>query len=223
MTVTDTTEPKDLPRTFEDVFDGLAFEALSIMYQRQRKYGPENIRQQGLWGVWQRIRADKMARIDKSFNGRIEGGQIILDAIRDDFGDETWEDTLFDIANLSLIMIAVKRGVWGLPLREDTNEIEVLAAAHPEGVPQLTLTPEEEEAERARQALAGEDDEGTFAGTLASQEDLAELQQYLGSDGDPTGSIDDATPEEWDRAAAAQMAHERLERDRLARGLGGQD
>jgi hypothetical protein len=175
-----TTDPKELPTTFEDVFDGLAFEGLQILYERQRKYGPRNIFDQGLWGVWQRIRADKMARVDRSFNGTIEKGKIVLDEISDEFSDETWEDTLFDISNLALIMIALKRGDWGKPMREDTDEVAVLAA---DGVPQLTLTPEEEEAEQARKALAGE--YGSYA--QAFEEDQV--------------SIDDATPEEWDEAA----------------------
>lgn len=168
--MTDATEPKDLQTTFEDVFDGLAFEGLSILYDRQRKYGPENIRQQGLWGIWQRIRADKMARIDRSFNGRIEHGQIVLELIRDDFGDETWEDTLFDISNLALIMIAVKRGVWGFPMREETGEVETLAAAHPDGVPQLT-------ADEARAFLTGYRDEDGYPTVAEVDEDP--LNEFL--------------------------------------------
>jgi hypothetical protein len=205
------TDPKPLPTTFEDVFDGLAFEALQIMYERQRKYGPENIRQQGLWGVWQRIRADKMARIDRSFNGRVEFGQIILDAISDDFGDETWEDTLFDISNLSLIMIAVKRGVWGLPLRENTDEVKTLAADHPDGVPpQLTLTPEEKVAERARAALAGEpmgaDDFLAALDDLSARHTEVDLSDIAPLEGGPEDEAADA----WDREEAAAAARQRL-------------
>ena len=154
--MTDVTDPKDLQPTFEDVFDGIAFEALQILYDRQRKYGPENIRQQGLWGIFTRIKDDKIERVRRAFNGAIKQGLIRLDEITDS-DDESFEDALFDIANYALIMIAVKRGVWGFPMREDTGEVETLAAGHPDGVPQLTLTQEEEEAERARQALAGED------------------------------------------------------------------
>lgn len=190
------TDPLNLPATFEDVFDGLAFEALQILYDRQRKYGPENIRQQGLWGIWQRIRSDKMARIEHAFNGRIEKGQISLEAIAD-ADDETWEDGVFDLVNYGLIMIAVKRGLWGFPMRDETGEVETLAAAHPEGVPQLTLTPEEEQAERARAILAdieadregadplneflapASEDRYSLPGRLATEADLDDLKAFM--------------------------------------------
>lgn len=150
--------------TFEDVFDGLAHEALQILYDRQRKYGPENIRRQGLWGIFTRIKDDKIARVQTSFNGLIRKGIIELEKITDTASDESFEDALFDIANYALIMIAVNRGTWGKPMREDTGEVEALAKAHPDGIPQLQMTPEEEAAERARAILADEPDpEETYA------------------------------------------------------------
>ena len=93
------TDPKPLGTSFEDVFDGIAFEALSILYDRQRKYGPENIRRQGLWGIFTRIKDDKIARVQTAFNGLIRKGQIELEDIADGAEDETFEDALFDIAH----------------------------------------------------------------------------------------------------------------------------
>ena len=150
-----TTDPKPLGTTFEDVFDGLAAEALQILYDRQRKYGPENIRTLGLYGVFTRLE-DKMARLKHAFMGRMVHGVLEVEEVNET-DDETLDDSDFDGANYHLIRIALRRGLWGFPLREDTDEVAVLAADHPEGVPQLEMTPEEEEAERARMALAGED------------------------------------------------------------------
>lgn len=121
-------------QSFEDVFDGLAMEMLNILYDRQRKYGPKNIENQGIFGVIQRIANDKMARVMKSLNGRLVNGQVVLDDIAE-ADDESFEDTMFDIANYSLITIALRRGVWGRPLREDTGEVKALAV---NGVRQLT-------------------------------------------------------------------------------------
>lgn len=195
----ETVMTKTLPDTFEDVFDGLAFEALSILYDRQRAYGPENIRRQGLWGMFTRIKDDKIARVQTAFNGSIERGVISLNDIEDS-DDDTFEDALFDIANYALIMIAVKRGQWGHPLREDTHEIETLAEAHPDGVPQLTLTPEEQ-AWVARSAFAGEDEEPF---SLAPLDDP--LDTFLAP----------SLPER-------EEAVKRLEAERQARGLSGKD
>lgn len=211
------TDPKELPTTFEDVFDGIAFEALQILYDRQRKYGPENIRQQGLWGILTRIKDDKIERVRRAFNGVIEKGAIKLQEIADGSDDDTFEDALFDIANYALIMVALKRGVWGKPMREDTGEIEALAAGRTRADLQLMTV------EEARQALLGEDDGTQEPEAYEDAAALDDFAHYLGVDrADEPASIDDATPEEWDREAAAQMARDRVERERLARNLGGQ-
>jgi hypothetical protein len=221
------TDPKPLETTFEDVFDGIAFEGLKILYDRQRKYGPENIRQQGLWGILTRIKDDKIERVRAALNGSIKRGVIVLDEIADE-NDETFEDALFDISNYALIMIAVKRGIWGFPLREDTGEIETLAAAHPDGVPQMALTQEE-----ARAFLAGEDD-GTespefYEGVdelapLASEKELDDLHKYLKTPDEVLEALGVEEPIQRngplpDREAAIA----RLEAARQARNLGGKD
>lgn len=203
-------DPKDIETTFEDVFDGLAYEGLQILYDRQRKYGPENIRQQGLWGIFTRIKDDKIERVRRAFNGVIRQGLIRLDEITD-ADDESFEDALFDIANYALIMIAVKRGIWGMPMREETGEVEALAASHPDGVPQLTLTPEEEEAERAREFLAGVDDDFEDGQEPPmSLEDGSETPGLL----PPLGDGTDAMP---DRYAALDRLEERMRQQEAIR------
>lgn len=104
--------------TFEDVFEAIFDEALSLLVDRQAKYGPENIRQLGLFGTFGRLSDDKIERIRRSLNGRVVHGRVELE-YPEDFGDESFEDALLDIANYAFIMLALKRGLWGKPLREE--------------------------------------------------------------------------------------------------------
>lgn len=112
-------EPQDFQEAFNRIFD----DAFMLLVERQKKYGPENIRKLGLFGVFGRLSDDKVERIRRGLNGRIEHGVVTIDGF-DDFGDESFEDALLDIANYALIMIALKRGWWGLPLMEDTHRRE---------------------------------------------------------------------------------------------------
>src|SRR3990172_4304875 len=80
--------------------------------ERQRKYGPENVRKLGIFGVFGRLADDKVERIRRALNGRIAHGEVVLDDLAD-FNDESFEDALLDIANYALILIALKRGLWG--------------------------------------------------------------------------------------------------------------
>jgi hypothetical protein len=104
------------PHTFQDVFSGIYKEAFDLLVNRQKKYGPENIRMLGLYGTFGRLADDKIERIRRGMNGKIVHGKIEMDVT--DFDDESFEDALLDIANYALIMIALKRGLWGKPLDE---------------------------------------------------------------------------------------------------------
>lgn len=107
--------------TFEDVFDGIYAEASSIMMQRQRRYGPENIRKQGLHGVVTRIGEDKLSRIKNTLRGRVIAGEVILDTMsQEDLA--VAEDAFFDIANYSLICIALMRKKWGYPMKHEVTK-----------------------------------------------------------------------------------------------------
>lgn len=114
------TDETDHPYTFEDTFVGIFSETFDLLVERQKKYGPKNIAQQGLFGILTRIKDDKISRIMRALNGRVENGQIILDAI-DLSGEEgdTLEDALKDVANYALIALALLRGAWGRPLAEE--------------------------------------------------------------------------------------------------------
>ena len=107
--------------TFEQVMQEIYDECFDLLVQRQRRYGPTNIDQQGPWGVLSRIANDKLARIKRAFNGQVVHGEIVLDPITDTDTDESYEDALKDLVNYGVILLALKRGLWGKPLEEEVT------------------------------------------------------------------------------------------------------
>lgn len=107
--------------TFEDAFREIYDEAFKLLCDKQARYGNSNIEQLGLHGVVSRIAHDKVARAKKFLNGKIVGGQVILDQMDDDT-EESLEDTLLDIANYALIAIALRRQKWGRPLKAELEK-----------------------------------------------------------------------------------------------------
>jgi len=107
-------------RTFEEVAEGIYDELLELLVERQAKYGATNIEQQGLYGVLVRIRDDKISRIQRALNGRIEHGRVVLDGI-DMTGEEgdTLEDAYKDLANYAVISLMILRQQWGYPLKAE--------------------------------------------------------------------------------------------------------
>jgi hypothetical protein len=113
--------PSSSAKTFEDTFKEIYDEAFQLLCDKQRRYGNSNIEQLGLHGVISRIGNDKIARAKKFLQGKVVDGQVILDPL-DIQTDESLSDTLLDIANYALIAVALKRGVWGAPMREDVKK-----------------------------------------------------------------------------------------------------
>jgi hypothetical protein len=105
--------------SFEGSFWEMYDEAFNLLVERQYKYGPDNIENQGMYGVFTRIRDDKMSRIAGSFviDGMEDGRPIV--SVKDTVADETFEDALLDIANYAIIMLALYRNLWAFPLEED--------------------------------------------------------------------------------------------------------
>lgn len=104
--------------TFEDTFQAIFDEALDLLIERQRKYGPNNIAQQGMWGVLTRIADDKISRLKRAFNGSVQNGEVTLDPIPEGTEDDTFEDACLDVMNYAAILLALKRGEWGRPLAD---------------------------------------------------------------------------------------------------------
>lgn len=111
----------DNPTTWDEALDNVLTEMRSVMIERQAKYGPENIKQQGLLGVLTRAQDDKIERIKGALNGRVVRGRVLLDPISD--GEEvtdTFDDGCIDAANyIGPIMLMLKRGWWSLPRKEN--------------------------------------------------------------------------------------------------------
>ena len=60
-----------MTKDFEVYFQGLYDEARDILVQRQGQYGPSNIENLGIPGVFSRLNDDKMSRIRKALNGQV--------------------------------------------------------------------------------------------------------------------------------------------------------
>lgn len=84
-------------------FDAHQDAARLIMVERQHKYGPHNISAMGFDGVIVRMN-DKFARLRNGLEAH---------------GDESVADTLYDLANYSLIGLMVYEGSWPKPTKED--------------------------------------------------------------------------------------------------------
>jgi hypothetical protein len=108
--------PGDTPKYFEDAFSRIFDQAYDLLVEKQEAYGPENVRELGFYGVFSRLASDKVNRLRNLMNGTLENGKISIDWA--DTNDESVEDTLLDIANYALILVALQRGWWGLPLAD---------------------------------------------------------------------------------------------------------
>lgn len=107
--------------TFEEVFHGIFKEAFDLLVDKQRSYGPKNVEELGFFGVFSRLASDKVERLRNAMNGKVAKGRVEID-LTETLSDESIEDTLLDLMNYSAILIALKRGLWGLPLEEELTE-----------------------------------------------------------------------------------------------------
>jgi hypothetical protein len=85
-------------------------EAFQILCDRQRKYGPQNILGAGVPGVIEQAR-NKIDRARAQLRGDYVGGEIVLEKM-DEATAKVFEDSLIDLANYSLIALALHRGSW---------------------------------------------------------------------------------------------------------------
>lgn len=99
------------PQTFEETVDLVLDGMRAVLIERQRKYGPENIRRHGEIGLAVRC-GDKLARLDHHYFG--EGKET---------PDESIDDSWTDLGNYAVIALMVRRGLWGLPLSDEPKEV----------------------------------------------------------------------------------------------------
>jgi hypothetical protein len=112
-----TADELDKPATFEDAFSRIFDEAFTVLVDRQMDYGSTNIARQGIFGVYSRIAFDKVSRLGNLISGNIEHGEVVSYFAPEQ--GESVEDTLMDIMNYAAILVALKRGWWGVPLADD--------------------------------------------------------------------------------------------------------
>lgn len=94
------------PATFEEAVDSIITEMRETMVKKQRDYGPGNIDAFGELGVLVRV-TDKQVRL-----------RNLLYDNPGDPSNETLDDTWLDLANYGLIALMIRRGIWGLPMKD---------------------------------------------------------------------------------------------------------
>lgn len=85
-------------------------EAFEILVERQAKYGPKNILDAGLYGVVEQLR-NKVERASAQLRGTVVDGRVVLDPM-DEETKKVLRDSLLDLANYSLIALALHEGQW---------------------------------------------------------------------------------------------------------------
>ena len=99
---------KKKPKTFQEAANIIWAECLDLMCRKQNDYGPDNILDLGEKGVFVRT-YDKLKRLKR----------IVWEGRKIKVSDEKTVDTWRDTANYAIIALMVKRGWFGLPLKED--------------------------------------------------------------------------------------------------------
>lgn len=99
----------ETPKTFEEAVDLVMADMRQVLIDRQRKYGPENIRRHGELGLAVRC-GDKLARLDFHYFG--EGKET---------PDESLDDSWTDLGNYATIALMVRKGWWGLPMADEAK------------------------------------------------------------------------------------------------------
>jgi hypothetical protein len=108
--------------TFEDTLMEVLDEAFDLIVDRQTTYGPDNIRQQGVFGIVNRIGMDKLARIRKRLNGSVVNGEIVLEDIPlGSVNEPGIVNDFFDLIGYSVCGILLLRGNWGKPMAKDVG------------------------------------------------------------------------------------------------------
>lgn len=106
------------PTTWDGALETVLECQRRVMIDRQNTYGPQNIADQGLFGVLTRGARDKLARILGSLNGRIIRGGVMLELIADAEEEDGFLDGLIDSSNYTgPIAIMVFEDWWKLPRR----------------------------------------------------------------------------------------------------------
>jgi len=85
-------------------------EAFEILVERQGKYGPKNILDAGVYGVVEQLR-NKVERASAQLHGTVVDGRVVLEPM-DEETKKVFRDSLLDLANYSMIALALIEGLW---------------------------------------------------------------------------------------------------------------
>ena len=85
-------------------------EAFEILVERQGKYGPKNILDAGVYGVVEQLR-NKVERASAQLRGSVVDGRVELEPM-DEESKKVFRDSLLDLANYSIIALALTEGLW---------------------------------------------------------------------------------------------------------------
>ena len=84
--------------------------AFGILVERQEKYGPKNILDAGVYGVVEQLR-NKVERASAQLRGTVVDGRVALEPM-DEETKKVFRDSLLDLANYSMIALALSDGLW---------------------------------------------------------------------------------------------------------------
>jgi hypothetical protein len=85
-------------------------EAFEILVERQGKYGPKNILDAGVYGVVEQLR-NKVERASAQLHGTVVDGRVALEPMNEET-KKVFRDSLLDLANYSIITLALSEGLW---------------------------------------------------------------------------------------------------------------
>ena len=106
-------------KTFEDRMRAYYSEAFAILCERQRRYGPKNILEAGTWGVLEQL-TNKVERARAQINGEVVGGKILIDELGAD-REAVLRDSILDLVNYSVILLALRDGVWTADMKMEAS------------------------------------------------------------------------------------------------------
>ena len=115
-----------MTKDFEVYFQGLYDEARDILVQRQGQYGPSNIENLGIAGVFSRLNDDKMSRVRKALNGQVVKGRTVLSQeSKRELARPSVRDALMDAANYCLILVSLIEEEWSQLELDPDSDLEL--------------------------------------------------------------------------------------------------
>lgn len=106
-------------RSFEARMEPYYREAFAILCERQRRYGPTNILSAGTWGVIEQL-ANKVERARAQIQGEVVDGKILIDELGVE-REAILRDSLLDLVNYAVIVLALRDGEWTADMRMEAG------------------------------------------------------------------------------------------------------